>query len=121
MDLSKVLIWNVHGLNHKARRDVVWVMVASTHPEVVCLQEMKKAAISRRMVMSMLGADFDEFIVLPADGTHGGVLLASKGSICQHLNTRIDMFSISGQFAHEGGVPWWFTGVYSPQTDELKL
>jgi exonuclease III len=99
----------------------VWAMVASTRPELVCLQETKKAAISHRMVMSMLGADFDEFIVLPADGARGGILLAWKGSVCQHLNTRIDRFSISAQFAHEGGVPWWFMGVYGPQTDELKL
>jgi hypothetical protein len=73
------------------------------------------------MVMTMLGADFDEFIVLPTDGTRGVILLAWKGSVCQHLNTRIDRFLISAQFAHEGGVQWWFTGVYGPQTDELKL
>jgi hypothetical protein len=77
-------------------------MVASTHPELVCLQETKKATISRCLVMMMLGADFDEFIVLPTDGTHGGILLAWKGSVCQHLNTRIDRFLISAQFAHEG-------------------
>jgi exonuclease III len=92
MDLSKVLIWNVRGLNRKARRDVVRDMVGSTRSNIVCLQETKKAAISRRMVMSMLGA---EFVVLPADGTRGGVLLAWKGSTCQGLNTRIDTFSLS--------------------------
>jgi exonuclease III len=121
MDLSNFLIWNVRGLNRKARRDVVRVMVASSRPELVCLQEMKKAAISRRMVLSMLGADFDEFIVLPVEGTRGGILLAWKGSVCQHLNSRIDRFSISAQFVREGGVQWWFTGVYGPQTDALKL
>jgi exonuclease III len=46
MDMSKVLIWNVRGLNHRARRDAVHDMVASTHPDLACLQEMKKAAIS---------------------------------------------------------------------------
>jgi exonuclease III len=121
MDLPKVLIWNVHGLNRKARGDVVCDMVGSTRPDIVCLQETKKAAISCRMVMSMLGADFDEFVVLLADGTHGGVLLAWKGSTCQGLNTRIDTFSLSVQFAHEGGSPWWFTGVYDPQADVQKL
>lgn len=59
MDVSKILFWNIRGLNRKARRDAVRVMVASTSPEVVCLQETKKEAISRRMVMSMLGTDFD--------------------------------------------------------------
>jgi exonuclease III len=95
MDMSKTLIWNVHGLNCRARRDAVQDMVASTHPDLVCLQETKKAIISHRMVMSMLGAEFDEFIELLMDGTRSGILLAWKGSVCQHLNSRIDNFSLS--------------------------
>jgi hypothetical protein len=39
-------------------------MVASTRTDLVCLQETKKATISRGMVLSMLGAEFDVFIVL---------------------------------------------------------
>ena len=76
MDPSKILVWNVRGLNRKARRDVVRVMVNSTQPDIVCLQETKVVAISRRMVMSTLGVDFTEFVVLPALGTRGGILLA---------------------------------------------
>jgi exonuclease III len=109
------------GLNRKARRDVVHDIVGSTHPDIVCLQETKKATISRSMVMSMLRADFDEFVMLLAHGTRGGVLLAWKGSTCQGLNTRIDTFSLLVQFAHEGGSPWWFTGVYGAQADMQKL
>jgi exonuclease III len=103
MDLYKVLIWNVHGLNRKARRDAIRDMIASTRPDLVCLQEMKNEAISRCMVMSMLGADFGEFIVLSMDGTRGGILLSWKGSVCQHINSRIDTFSLSVQFAHGEG------------------
>jgi hypothetical protein len=55
------------------------------------------------------------------EGTRGAILLAWKGSVCQHLNSRIDRFSISAQFVHEGGVQWWFTGVYGPQTDALNV
>ena len=83
MDPSKILVWNARGLNSKSRRDAVWDMVGSTHPDVVCIQETKKAAISSRMVLSMLGADFNEFIFLPAVGTRGGILIAWKGNICQ--------------------------------------
>lgn len=49
-----------------------------------------KAAISRRMVMSMLGSDFDEFIFLLALGTRGGILLAWKSSSCTVLNSRVE-------------------------------
>jgi hypothetical protein len=47
MDSLKILIWNVWGLNRKGRRDDVRCLIASTRPDVVCLQETKKEAISR--------------------------------------------------------------------------
>jgi exonuclease III len=96
-------------------------MVASTLSDLVCLQEMKKEAISRRMVLSMLGAEFEEFIMLPAGGTCSGILLAWRRSVCQHLNSRIDSFSLLVQFTHDEGDPWWFTGVYGPQSEVLKI
>jgi exonuclease III len=81
MDISKMLIWNVRGLNNKSRRDSVRSLIDYVKPDVVCLQETKKENISRRTVMSTLGADFDEFVFLPADGSRGGILVAWKG-IC---------------------------------------
>jgi exonuclease III len=121
MDMSKILIWNVRGLNQKSRRDVVRCMVDSTRSDVVCLQETKKVAISHRMVMSTLGADFDEFTFLPTAGTHGGILLAWKGCVCKALAMRVDIHSVSVQFDQLEGSSWWFTGVYGPQSDELKI
>ena len=71
MNLSKILIWNVRGPNRKARRDVVRMMVESTRPDIVCLQETKES-ISRFMVFSVLGNVFDQFTFLAAMGTRGG-------------------------------------------------
>jgi exonuclease III len=96
-------------------------MVDSTRPDVVCLQETKKATILSWIVMSTLGADFDEFTFLPATGTRGGILLAWKGCICKALAMRVDVHSVSVQFDQLEGSPWWFTGVYGPQSDELKI
>ena len=97
------------------------MMVESTRPDIVCLQETKKESISRFMVFYLLGNVFDQFTFLPAIGTRGGILLAWKGSVCSALQTRVDEFSISVQFNHDSNLPWWFTGVYGPQSDEKKL
>ena len=49
----------------------------SSKIDVVCLQETKMSTVSRRMVLSMLGSDFDNnFIYLPSDGVSGGILVA---------------------------------------------
>jgi hypothetical protein len=76
---SEFLIWNVRGLNRKSRRDVVRVVVNYVKPDLICLQETKKMAISRRMVLATLGVEFSDFVFLPAAGTRGGFWLLEEG------------------------------------------
>lgn len=72
------------------------------------------------MIMSTLGVDFNEYLVLPAIGTRGGILLAWKGSVCRALDHRVDTYSVSIQLQRQDAPPWWFTGVYGPSVDALK-
>jgi hypothetical protein len=51
------------------------------------------------MVMSTLGADFDEFTFLPPVGTCGFILMIWKGCVCKVLATTVDdAFSFLLQF-----------------------
>jgi hypothetical protein len=118
MDLSKILDWNVWGLNQKSRHDAIRCKVDSRRSNVVRLQETKRAAISCWMVMSTLGV---EFAFLLEAGTCGGILMAWRGSVCKVLATMVDAFSVLVQFDQPEGSPWWFIGVYGPQPDELKI
>lgn len=92
MDPSKILFWNVRGLNRKVRRDVVRTMVNSTCHDVVCLQETKKSSISHFMVMSLLGVDFDEFITLPVVGTRGEFYWPRKALRARLFNVELTPF-----------------------------
>ena len=77
MNPSHILIWNVRGLNSVERRNVVRSLVVSTKIDIVCLQETKMVAISREIILSMLGSDFDNnYICLPSVGASGGILIA---------------------------------------------
>jgi exonuclease III len=78
MDPEKTLIWNVRGLNSTARQDSVRSLVDSSRADIVCIQETKIAAISQRIILSTLGADFTDFITLPSNGASGGILVAWK-------------------------------------------
>jgi hypothetical protein len=117
MDMSKILIWDLTRSLVGIRLEVWW--------ETLCLIlyvfRRLKEALPKRMIMSTLGADFDEFLVLLASCTRGGILLAWKGCTCKAIDTRIDEFSVSVQFDQVDGNPWWFTGVYGPQSDVLKI
>jgi hypothetical protein len=51
-------------------------------PDVICLQKTKLANISSSIVRNTLGPGFDnKFLYLPANGTRGGILLATGDSI----------------------------------------
>ena len=76
MENVSILVWNVCGLNDRGKRDNLRKVVDDFRPSVVCLQETKLAHVSERDVASFLGSDFFEFVLLPAQQTRGGILIA---------------------------------------------
>jgi len=122
MNPSHILIWNVRGLNSVARRNVVRSLVVSTKIDIVCLQETKMVAISREIILSMLGSDFDNnYICLPSVGASGGILIAWRSRLGAIQASRMDNHSASVQFCSASGSPWWLTCVYGPQDNQEKL
>ena len=71
MDNTTLMSWNVHGLNERAHRDNVHMLVDDVRPSIVCLQETKLNVISEYLVFAMLGMNFTEFTYLPASNTRG--------------------------------------------------
>jgi exonuclease III len=121
MDKSSFLIWNVRGLNDKARRDNLRKVVDDAQPAVVCLQETKLSHISERDIISFLGQDSTSFVFLPAQQTCGGILIAWRDSSFTVSHHRVHRHSVSVQFSNNEDPAWWFTGVYGPQRDDEKL
>jgi hypothetical protein len=81
MDPSKILIWNVRGLNSRARQDTVRELVLSVKAEIVCLQETKMQSVPRSTIVSMLGSEFADYVFLPSEGASGGILVAWKNHL----------------------------------------
>ena len=81
MDPSKILIWNVRGLNSSSRQDSLRSLVVSSWSDIVCVQETKIAGLSRRIILSALGADFSDYAVVPSTGASGGILIAWRRHI----------------------------------------
>lgn len=78
--------------------------------------------ISRRLILSMLGSEFDNnFIYLPSEGASGGILLAWRIQLGSIGATRLDAHSVSVQFCPSDGSAWWLTCVYGPQQDHDKI
>ena len=64
MDNLNILSWNVRGLNSRARRDAVRLVVEESGASIVCFQETKLDVVTDFLVMSMLGVQFMDYAYL---------------------------------------------------------
>jgi hypothetical protein len=78
-------------------------------------------SITARTVLSMLGADFPNYVHLPSVGASGGILVAWRRHVGHTGQQRVDNHSISIQFCKADGQAWWITCVYGPQGDGEKI
>ena len=115
------LVWNVRGLNSRARRSVVREMVAQENISLLSLQETKLENCSANVIMETCGAAFDYF-AKPASNTCGGILLAWKRDVWSITNQMFRSYSLTAKITLlQSNVSWWITCVYGPQTDSEKV
>ena len=96
MITENLLVWNVRGLNARARRNAVRQLVAD---QCVSLQETKLADCDDAIVRELVGTNFD-FFSLPAAQTSGGILLAWNKDIWSATSPIYRDFSISLHISH---------------------
>lgn len=121
--ICNIINWNVRGLNNPARRKVVRDLVSETRATIVMLQETKLEVVDAVLVTEILGQRFvDNFVVLPASGTRGGILMALDESHYKITQAEIGVHTVTARVAAvSGGEEWSVTVVYGPQEDQEKL
>jgi exonuclease III len=116
------LIWNVRGLNNRARRNSIRLFVEPLPVSLVSFQESKLALVTAALIAETLGPEFDGYAFLPADETRGGVLLAWKSSVLEVSSLHLGEFSISAEVRSlADNKRWVITSVYGPQLRPDKL
>jgi hypothetical protein len=120
MGNDNMLVWNVQGLNSRARRDTVRELVVEERPTLVCLQETKLHVINDFDLLQILGHGFD-YIYPPSVNTSGGILVSWKASPWLVSNPSMGAYSVPTKLRHTiGGSDWWLTSVYGTTTDAGK-
>jgi exonuclease III len=111
--VTKILVWNVRGLNSSSRQDVVRTLLQVSRSDIVCFQETKMSVVPQRVLLSMFGSDFSSFIELPANGSSGGIVVAWRQCLGIIGEQRIDNKSVLVQFCPAEGQEWWLTCVWT--------
>ena len=108
------LIWNVRGLNSRARRNVVRELVDQENISLLSLQETKLQDCTESVVLETCGANFD-FVFKPAANTCGGIFLAWRRDTWAVTSPVIRSFSLTVKLTLlQSNLTWWFTSVYGP-------
>lgn len=116
----KFVIWNVCGLNARARRLAIRSLIATSDASVVCLQETKMELISSSIVLEVLGPEFNGYLYLPAEGTRGGIVLAWKSRVVTISDPMLTTNILTARVAAPECTPWWISVVYGPQDDNTR-
>ena len=120
MECNNVLVWNVRGLNGRAHRDAVHMLVDQETVSLLCLQEIKLDTVDDTLISTMLGTAFD-YSYLPAVHTCGGILVAWRRDTWSLANVELAKYSITAQVTTTSTArSWWLTVVYGPHLDRDK-
>ena len=120
--LANCFVWNVRGLNGRARRNVVREFVVQERPTLVCIQETKLSMICNALANKILGTAFD-YVFLPTVNVSGGILLSWSVIALTVSDVARGRFTLSAKLSKIGmsSDPWWITVVYGPQLDNDKV
>ena len=110
----KILSWNIRGSGSPSKRRAIKEIICKADPDIVVLQETKREEINRSFVGSIWRSRFKEWLVLPAIGSAGGILILWDVRRVTVIDTLVGEFSASILVEVDGGSIWWFSGVYGP-------
>jgi len=121
MTMHNIFVWNVRGLNSRARRDVVREFILQQHVSVVCLVETKLDVIRPSVACDLMGSSFD-YVFLPSVGVAGGILIGWRRDLWSVQRQIMRRFSVTVdiQSLVSAQPTWSLATVYGPVDDELK-
>lgn len=90
----KIISWNVRGVG-RSKRKVIKDKLVNSQADVIILQVTKKGVIDRRLVSSIWGVRYTDWVSCPSDGSSGGILVMWKTKSVTVLEAIVGNFSVS--------------------------
>lgn len=71
-------------------------------------------SIGASILLEVLGPEFDDFLILSADGTSGGILLVWQSRIVSITDPMLTTNALTAKVNIASSTPWWITGLRAP-------
>ena len=107
--------WNVRGLRDERRRGIVGRYLREWGAELICLQETMLAQLEQRTWTTLGWGSGAAHVAIEASGRSGGIPLAWKEEIFDHLSTwRGRHVAAAHLKSRRDGTPFVVASVYGP-------
>ena len=116
----KIFSWNIRGSGSPSKRRAIKEAICNSNPNVVMLQEIKRENVNRSFVGSVWRSRFKGWLILPAIGTAGGILIMWDVRCVTVRDSLLGEFFASILVEGEDGSSWWFSGVYGPSKASFR-
>ncbi|KAK9943790.1 hypothetical protein M0R45_009386 [Rubus argutus] len=93
----KIISWNVR-VGRRSKRRLIKEKLVNSKADVVILQETKKDKIQRKLIGSIWGVRYTDWVSIPSNGSSGGILVMWKTKLVLVMEAVIGNFSVSIRF-----------------------
>ena len=108
----KILSGNIRGSGFPTKQRAIKKVICKVNPDLVVLQEVKRESIDKTFMASIWRSRFKAWVVLPAIGRSGGILIIWDVRSLKVKESLVGEFSILVLVEDEIRGDWWFTGFY---------
>ncbi|KAL6288610.1 hypothetical protein ACE6H2_006120 [Prunus campanulata] len=110
----KIVSWNIRGLGSRSKRLLIKEQLRRLKPDIVILVETKKETINKKLVASVWGSRFKEWVFSPSTGRSGGIVLMWNTHLVSVTDSLVGEFSVSIKITLNHCLDWWLSGIYGP-------
>ncbi|KAM2601691.1 hypothetical protein FF1_039826 [Malus domestica] len=110
----KIISWNIRGLGSRRKMVLLKDYFRQARADIIILQETKTVTIDRKLVASVWGSRFKDWVFAPARGSSGGIVVMWNTKHISVVESLVGVFSVSIKIRESNGLEWWLSRVYGP-------
>ena len=92
---SKILFWNVRGINSQEKWDAIRDKISESACQVVCLQETKRESFDNFYIKKFCPRNLDQFAYSPSIGASRGIITIWNSSLFDGSVVHINSYAIT--------------------------
>ena len=95
---SKILFWNIRGINSQEKWDALRDKISESACQVLCIQETKRENFDSFYIRKFCPRNLDNFAFSPSHGGSGGLITIWNSSLFYGTVVQINSYAVTVKF-----------------------